>query len=136
MDDSGETVVSSAAFEFNNEQNKLIGDLSLKMRFVGTFLAVIGVLVCVRTLLVFQPGMAAAFVQGIVFILVGVWSRQAGTSFQVLVDTTGDDIHHLMNALASLKKCYTLQFWLLMISVIALVVLWALVIIGVGSGIA
>lgn len=127
MDESPkESVVVPARFEFSQEQNALIGDLSWKMRFIGTFLSVIGLLICVSGILQQAPGMGATFVQGFLFILLGVWTRQAGCEFQVIVDTKGEDVHHLMTALLCLKKCFTLQYWLVIIALAMLIVAWAI----------
>lgn len=84
-----EKITVPATFEFSQEQNGLIEDLSWKMRFVGTILAVLGLLVCLTAILSVGPGKGAGVVQGVLFILLGVWTRQAGSSFQIIVDTKG-----------------------------------------------
>ena len=43
-----------------------------------------------------------------VYLLIGVWARSAAGSFQQIVETTGHDINHLMQALGSLNKMYAL----------------------------
>src|SRR5262249_42742864 len=137
-------VVSSAPpreYEFNEEQNQVIGGLAMRMRGVGLFLIVIAVinflvallvvLVIYRTKLpddyvkkVVQelPGATKANVEkqlsenlpadnhlwgiaigaavnGLLYLLIGVWTRTAGTSFRLIVETKGSDISLLMSAL-------------------------------------
>jgi hypothetical protein len=69
-----------------------------------------------------------------VVLFIGIWSFQAAKSFRQIVDTKGNDMMHLMNALESLRKLYNLQFWLLIaglvIFVLAIVIVMA---VGVGA---
>ena len=44
----------------------------------------------------------------LIYLLVGVWTRQAAGSFRKIVDTQGNDISHLMSALSALNRMYTL----------------------------
>ena len=59
---------------------------------------------------------------GIVYLCVGIWTQSAASAFQEIVDTAGRDISHLMNAITSLKKMYTLCYTLLMIALIAILI--------------
>lgn len=63
-----------------------------------------------------------AAVGGLIYLLIGVWTRGAAVSFRQIVDTAGSDISHLMNALASLNKMYTLMYTLLVIAVLLFLV--------------
>ncbi|NJL43462.1 MAG: hypothetical protein HC856_06310 [Pseudanabaena sp. RU_4_16] len=56
--------------------------------------------------------------QGLVLLLVGSWTKKAGTSFKQIVDSRGQDIRNLMDAMSSLRKLYTLQYWLLVIALV------------------
>ena len=53
-------------------------------------------------------------VTGLIFLLQGVWTRSAAASFQKIVDTRGDDISHLMNAVGSLQSMYGQVYLLLL----------------------
>jgi hypothetical protein len=105
-------------YEFTVEQNRVIGDLAGKMRFVGLFLILGGVLECLSVL----RGDLGHLIAGVVFILFGVWTRGAAGSFRKIVDTEGRDITHLMRALGELRQMYTLQYWLLMIAIALILV--------------
>jgi hypothetical protein len=50
-----------------------------------------------------------------VYLLIGVRTRSAAGSFQQSVDTKGNDINHLMQALGALNKTYTLTYTLIVI---------------------
>src|SRR5262245_19271877 len=54
---------------------------------------------------------------GVVYLLIGVWTRKAARSFQQIVDTRGRDISLLMNALSALHSQYNLIYTLLMLAV-------------------
>jgi len=59
-----------------------------------------------------------AGVTGVFFLLLGVWTRSAGGSFQKIVDTRGSDVTNLMNALASLQSMYGLIQLLLVLALL------------------
>ena len=52
-------------------------------------------------------------VTGLFFLLQGIWARTAAGSFRKIVDTRGNDITNLMNAVGSLKTMYGLLYLLL-----------------------
>lgn len=108
-------------YEFGESQNQLIKDLASKMQFVGYFLIVTGVLVGVGAILTLLDGGSGAFgglIQAIAQIVIGVWTKNASDAFGRIVTTQGNDIENLMNALAELRKLYTLQYWLLIIAIV------------------
>jgi hypothetical protein len=53
-------------------------------------------------------------VTGLIFLLQGVWMRSSAASFQQIVDTRGNDISHLMNAVGSLRSMYGQVYLLLL----------------------
>ncbi len=64
----------------------------------------------------------AAFsaVNFLIYLLVGVWTRQAAGSFLKIVDTQGNDISHLMSALSALNRMYTLVLTLIALGLLLL----------------
>ena len=138
--------------EFTGEQNDLIGRLAHKMSVVGLVSILFGLLYFVSSALllacIFQDRLPAdvasripdevrsqvpstnylwgVFAQtmlaGIIFLLIGVWTRSAATSFQEIVTTTGRDIGHLMSALSSLHKMYSLVYTLIIVTLIVVLV--------------
>jgi hypothetical protein len=57
-------------------------------------------------------------VNGLLYLLIGAWTRSAARSFKKIVDTQGSDISHLMEALASLNKMYSLVYTLIVIGLL------------------
>jgi hypothetical protein len=57
-------------------------------------------------------------VNGLIYLLIGVWTRNAAGSFQRIVDTRRHDISNLMDALASLNKMYTLIYTIIVVGLL------------------
>ena len=57
-------------------------------------------------------------VNGLIYLLIGVWTRSAAGSFKQVVDTQGGDIRHLMEALSSLNRMYTLIYTLILLGLL------------------
>jgi hypothetical protein len=55
-------------------------------------------------------------------VVIGLLTYQAGASFQKIVETQGADIHHLMEALGSLRVLYRVQFVLILVAIILIAV--------------
>ncbi len=153
-------------YEFTPEQNVLIGGLAHKMRWVGLFFVVVGVVNLLMAILlvaaIYRNQLPSEWTQhvqqlppdvqdklkelppqdrlwsmvigsglsGIIYLLLGVWTRTAAKDFQLIVDTRGRDISLLMNALGAMHSMYTLIYTLLLVTLflflLSLVIgLWA-----------
>lgn len=114
-----------AAYEFTEEQNLTIETLGKRMKFIGVlniifavFMAIGGVFALWRF-----PGQAiVAFAEVALFGFMGAWNYRAAASFKLIVQTTGNDIVHLMDALQDLKKIYNLQYWLMIVVLVFVVI--------------
>jgi hypothetical protein len=125
------TKVHEAQYEFNAHQNSVIKGLAVKMKYVGFFFVFAGGLMSLISAV-------AMFVKpwfGLFYLtffapqlLIGIWSIHAANSFGFVVTTAGNDIQHLMDAIVSLRKLYTLNFWVM-------IVVMSLVVIGIAGGI-
>ena len=114
--------MESQGYEFTSTQDRLISELSNKMRFVSYVLIVIGALLIFAGLVSINQGGFGSVIYGIVQLLVGVWTNKAAASFRKIADTQGNDISNLMNALAELRKLYTLQYWLFILALVFIVI--------------
>jgi hypothetical protein len=136
-------------YEFTETQNRQIGSLARKMRLVGLVAVVLGVVDLILGLLLlvyaFRDQLPAdvlrripedtlkqlpppsqlwavvvqAGATGLIFLLIGLWTRSSAAEFQQIVDTTGSDISHLMNALGALYKMYSLLYTLIIVGILA-----------------
>ncbi len=113
------------SYEFTADQNQLIADLAGKMKGVGIFMAAIGALAvagCVTSTLRSRPDLAVVLALVAAFFLaIASWTVKASREFRRIVDTRGNDIPHTMNALAQLRRFYTLHFWLIIVYLVLIV---------------
>jgi hypothetical protein len=104
-------------YEFTGEQNKLMTNLSQRLRFVGLAFTVLGIL---QSFLSFINStgfsIAVGIAGGLLFISIGVLMVRASVAFRSIVETEGHDIENLMQALHELLSMYNLQFWSLVVS--------------------
>lgn len=107
-------------YEFQQHEEEIIRDLAGAMRFVGIFFIVIAVLLGVFGALKIPSDAnegGANLVQALLSFLLGTWTYRAAQSFKLVVETEGNDIANLMNALFQLKRIYVFQKWALIITV-------------------
>ena len=108
------------------------------MKFVGIFYVLASVIVGLAGLIsLFFAPLIGVFYMVLLTpeLLIGIWTINAANSFRLIVDTRGHDIPHLMHALTSLRKLYTLMFWLLIITFVLIVVAVGVVVFLMSSGI-
>lgn len=117
-------------YEFSQSQNELISDLAAKMRFVSMFLIGLGVLATITGLVTILRGGFSSIISGIVYLVIGIWTNKAASSFKMIVETQGNDIENLMGALGELRKLYTLQYWLLIIALVFIAIGLVLAVVG------
>jgi hypothetical protein len=120
-----------AQYEFNAHQNSIIRAMAVKMKYVG-FIYVFagGLMALVSVVAMFMKPWFGLFYLCVFTpqFLIGIWNIRAANSFGFVVTTEGNDIQHLMNAVVSLRKLYTLMFWVMSLAL-------TLVVIGIAAGI-
>lgn len=98
------------------------------MNFVGTLMIVGAILAFIGGVLALVAAASqgrfdfGAIIQGVFLLLTGIWTRNAAQAFNRVVSTTGSDIENIMGALGELRKLYTLQYWLIVIMLVALAI--------------
>jgi hypothetical protein len=117
----------SQQYEFNETQNQVISNLAHKMKFVSFFLVAIALLKLGFAIVLFTQQMnyvapLDGLITGMIYLLLGIWGIKAAGSFQQVVDTEGNDIDHLMNALGNLKNVVSLAYWLLVIFLLVFII--------------
>jgi hypothetical protein len=117
--------MTETQYEFNSEQNTILSDLAKKMRFVGIFEIVLGAVYFLGSIATFSIANVGT---GVIDILLGYLTLKASKFFQAIVESEGNDMTHLMNAVVELKNLYAIQFWLniFLIVVIALGIVFGL----------
>jgi len=124
-------------FEFTLMQDEVIRSLSKKMNFVGFFYIVASALVGLAGVgFMFVNAWIGLFYMILLTpeLLIGIWTLNAGKSFRLVVDTKGQDIPHLMNAINALRKLYTMMFWILIIGLVFMLLAIVAAIVLISSG--
>jgi hypothetical protein len=103
----------SRPYEFTPEQERLIADLAAKMRFVGFFAVLFGLLGVALMIYVWVLGILWVDVGTLVLFLLGFWVLGAARSFRAVAETQGHDVTHLMHALGDLHRMFALLYWVL-----------------------
>ncbi len=134
-------------YEFTAAQNETIRVLARRMRFVGIFITLVGILAAIsgmaslfsatdRHLYSVNLGLADAIpsyttlLLAALYIIIGSWTVKAAGSFQLIADTEDYDIEYLMDALVSLRKLYGMQFWVLVIGAVISIIIVVFVFVG------
>ena len=115
-------------YEFSSMQHDVIRSLSQKMKFVGIFYVLASGIVGLVAIAAMFFSPLVGFLYLIILtpeLLIGIWTIHSANSFQMVVETRGRDIPHLMNALTALRKLYTLMFWLLIAALVFMVLAMA-----------
>jgi hypothetical protein len=116
-------------YEFDASQNASFASLAGSMKIVAIIMMIFGALSALNIL---TGDIVSALVGGL-YIVIGVWTKDAGQSIQNIVNTEGNDIDHLMNAVKDLNKLYSLQKWLMIVGIV-FAVLGAIAMIVSGPG--
>ena len=96
------------------------------MKAVAVFLFIIAGITALSAIAMVAGGgnYFVSFVMAVIYVLMGVWTLNAGKAFKDITTTEGHDVDLLMSANKALLSLYTLQFWLFIA---------AIVIIGISS---
>jgi len=122
-------------YEFTDSQNQTVSQLASRMKWVGVFFVALGLAFGLLGVagLVATEGAVDLIVKpmilvmvAVIFFLSGIWTVNAARSFTLIIQTTGSDILNLMNALGTLRKLYYMQFWLIIICLVALLIAFAI----------
>ena len=113
---------SGQTFEFNDQQNQVIKSLASAMRWIGAVLMVVGALMAIAGILSIGGKGAASLLQGVLWLIIAFWTYKAAGAFRKNVDSQGNDVHHLMQALRSLLNLYRIQVILLAVFALILIV--------------
>jgi hypothetical protein len=115
-------------YEFTPDQEAVIADLAGKMQFVGMCMFGLAVLWLFQVIFVAvkvegHPFDVFTAITALIYGLIGYWTMSASGDFAAVVATVGWDVPHVMDALRSLRKMYSLLFYLLVAAIIASLIL-------------
>lgn len=104
-------------FEFGVRENDVIGGTGRWVTWWGWISMAAGVLLIAGGVSALREGGISQLVLGGIYVLVGVYFRGAGRSLGRVVETTGDDVAHLMEALERLTSAFQVQVILVIVGV-------------------
>jgi hypothetical protein len=97
-------------YEFNEYENSLVDKAASRAKLWGIISTVIGALQVLGSCGMFaSPTLAAQLPTGIVGIVVGVTFIGVGNSLKAVVDTQGNDMMHLMQAMQKMSTAFIIQ---------------------------
>ena len=99
-------------YEFTDQENIVIGATANRAKWWGWISLVCGVLLTLGALFSFTQSIGAgleALLQGIPSVIVGAFFIKTAKSLQLVVDTQGDDVAHMMTAVQSLGAAFLVQ---------------------------
>lgn len=134
---------AAASYEFTPSQDETIRSLASAMQWVAIPLIIVGIFYAIAAVwqLVSTFGNWRALfpvlfiaLAAAIYLTLGIWTRQAAQSFTSVVSTSGRDIAHLMDALDTLRKKYSLLALFVKIYIAILILALILGIVGLIVG--
>ena len=97
-------------YEFNDMENQIIDKTASRAKLWGIISTTIGALQVLQSCgAVASPILAISLPTGIVMIVVGVTFMGVGSSLKMVVQTQGNDLMHMMQALQKMGSAFTVQ---------------------------
>lgn len=120
----------SENYEFNDKQNHLFKLLYTRMQFVGITFVLIGMVNAILLALVAAEMLeftlrfhVLSIIFSVFMIVTGILLVRASHSFKKIIQTQGNDIDLLMNAVRDVYLSFDIQMWLILISVFFVVIM-------------
>ncbi len=112
-------------YEFNSSENLTIERTARFVRAFGVISAILGVLASLDIALSLSANSARAaeLPQSLAAIIVGVIFVRVAGALQLVVNTEGNDVQHMMEAIKKLGDAFLIQLAVMAIAVIAMVLL-------------
>ena len=119
--------------EFDAEQNQVLSDVSKRMRLFAGLMIATSILSLGAT--VFQlvrmgvrgstliGGTVATGVGTVIYVVVAYYTISAASSLESITTSEGADESRLLDALRSLKTLFGIQYWLIVLSLLAIILM-------------
>ena len=123
----GPMPVQYGSYEFNDYENAVIDKAASRARTWGIISIVIGALQLMGALgAILSPGLVVYVPMGIVQIVVGTSFLGAGNALKAVVNTQGNDIPYVMQALEKLGSAFFVQIIVTVIGFVAVALIMVL----------
>ena len=111
----------SGTYEFSEIENAVVSKTARWTKFWG-WLWILGGVLMVALGVSALPAGAVNMVFGAVYLVIGWYFKGAGESLQAVVETSGDDIGHLMTALEKLGSVFKTTMVFTLVGIVLAVV--------------
>jgi hypothetical protein len=119
---------SYGSYEFNDTENAIIDKAASRAKLWGIISTTIGGLQCLASCgAIASPGLATNLPTGIDAIVVGITFMGVGNSLKSVVQTQGNDLMHMMQALDKMGSAFMVQIVCAIIGVVLTAVAFFLV---------
>ncbi|AKU96875.1 hypothetical protein AKJ09_03539 [Labilithrix luteola] len=117
-------------YEFNTLENSIIDKTARRAKLWGTISLVVGVLQVMSSCgALANPSFAAQFPSGVIAIVVGIVFMGVGTSLKNVVQTQGNDIPYMMQALEKLGNALLVQIVCTIVGVVLIALFVAVLVV-------
>jgi hypothetical protein len=114
-------------YEFNDMENAVIDKTASRAKLWGIISITIGALECMASCgAVASPGLATNLPTGIVAIVVGISFLGVGNSLKSVVQTQGNDMMHMMQAMQKLGSAFMIQIIATIIGIVLVALIMVL----------
>jgi len=97
-------------YEFNDTENAIIDKAASRAKLWGIISTTIGALSCLSSCgSIASPGLITNLPTGIVAVIVGITFLGVGNSLKMVVQTQGNDLMHMMQALDKMSGAFMVQ---------------------------
>jgi hypothetical protein len=101
-------------YEFNALQNEVVNGLAVRLIVVGAVLIIVRIII-LWTLFI-RTGSLVGLLEGGLNLITGLISVYAGQAFRRIVQTKGDDIDNLIEALKTMTMVYNVEIAALIVT--------------------
>ena len=104
------TPAGYGSYEFNENENRVLGALGGRVKVWGIIAIVVGALYTIGGMFFFlKPALLTYLFTGIINIVVGATFFGAGNALHRVTSTQGSDLSHLMAGAQKLSRAFTIQ---------------------------
>lgn len=109
-------------YEFTEDQNKIVSSLAKNVRLSGISILLIVVLLAISFIFGSFNGTKILYVLDLLVIaIIAFLHFRTSSALKKIVDTEGNDIDHLMQALKSFSSFYGLYYWAFILFIVSFV---------------
>jgi hypothetical protein len=128
-----ESTTTGQSYEFTTHENEVISKTERWIRWFAWIAIGGGILMGLGGALNLPTGVTNMLL-GIVYVMVGMACRRAADAFASVVSTTGNDVAHLMSALANLGSVFKTMVIMIGLTLVTILIVGTYLAMGLADG--